>query len=202
MQEYRDEKGKIKNHPICYVSGQFRRNQLNWAAFMKEAYAIYMLVRKLSFYVTDAEVIIKCDLLPLKKFPNKQTMNFKVNNWAVELEQFKLCLDCIPGSWNLLANSLSHLLDVDPDARQTGEAEGHKFGSYCFEELKPAKVLETISTEVIQLQGRSSETVECSLNSQMTPCTEDAIFDSGEKLHKLEQLGSRTRRYHRRKKLW
>ena len=87
-QEHLDEKGKGKNHPICYVSGQFRGSQLNWAALTKEAYAIYMSVRRLSFYVTDVEVTIRSDHLPLKKFLNKQTMNSKVNNWAVELEQF------------------------------------------------------------------------------------------------------------------
>ena len=80
-QEFQDEKGKRKNHPICYVSGQFQGSQLNWAALTKEAYAIYMSIRRLSFYVTDAEVTIKCDHLPLKKFLNKQTMNSKVNNW-------------------------------------------------------------------------------------------------------------------------
>ena len=44
-QEYQDEKGRKKNHPICYVSGQFRGSQLNWAALTKEAYAIYMSIR-------------------------------------------------------------------------------------------------------------------------------------------------------------
>ena len=87
-QEHLDEKGKAKDHPICYMSGQFRGSQFNWAALTKEAYAIYMSVRGLSFYMTDAEVTIRIDHLPLKKFLNKQTMNSKVNNWAVELEQF------------------------------------------------------------------------------------------------------------------
>ena len=85
-QEYTDEKGKSKNHPICYVSGQFHGSQFNWAALTKETYAIYMSVRKLSFYVTDADVIIRSDHLLLKKFLNKQTMNSKVNNWAVDLD--------------------------------------------------------------------------------------------------------------------
>ena len=43
-QEYADEKGRLKNHPICYVSGQFRGSQLNWATLTKEAYAIYMSI--------------------------------------------------------------------------------------------------------------------------------------------------------------
>ena len=154
-QEHLDEKGKAKNHPICYVSGQFRGSQLNWAALTKEAYAIYMSVQRLSFYVTDAEVTIRSDHLPLKKFLNKQTMNLKVNNWVVELEQFRLHLEWIPGTRNLLADSLSHLLDVVPDAQKSKEPDDQEFGSYCFEELEPAKVMEKVSTEVIELTDNS-----------------------------------------------
>ena len=137
------------------MSGQFRGSQLNWAALTKEAYAIYMSVRRLSFYVTDAEVTIKIDHLPLKKFLNKQTMNSKVNNWVVELEQFRLHLEWIPGTRNLLADSLSRLLDVVPDAQKTKEPDDQEFGSYCFEDLEPAKVMEKISTEVIELNDNS-----------------------------------------------
>ena len=154
-QEHLDEKGNAKNHPICYVSGQFRGSQLNWAALTKEAYAIYMSVRRLSFYVTDVEVTIRSDHLPLKKFLNKQTMNSKVNNWAVELEQFRLHLEWIPGTRNLLADSLSPLLDVVPDAQKTKETDNQEFGSYCFEEMEPAKVMEKVSMEVIELNDNS-----------------------------------------------
>ena len=92
-------------------------------------------------------------------------MNSKVNNWAVELEQFRLHLEWIPGSQNVLADSLSHLIDVVPDAKQPDEPKDHEFGSYCFEELEPAKVFEKISTEVIETQAVASEGVECSLES-------------------------------------
>ena len=34
-QEETDDKGRTKSHPICYISGQFRGSQLNWAALMK-----------------------------------------------------------------------------------------------------------------------------------------------------------------------
>ena len=163
-QEHLDDKGKANNHPICYVSRQFRGSQLNWAALTKEAYAIYMSVRRLSFFIMDVEVTIRSDHLPLKKFLNKQTMNLKVNNWAVELEQFRLHLEWIPRSRNLLADSLSCLLDVVPDAQKSKEPDDQEFGSYCFEELEPAKVLETISTEVIELSD-SSEDSKCSQES-------------------------------------
>ena len=114
-----------------------------------------MSVRRLSFYVTDAEVTISSDHLPLKKFLSKQTMNSKVNNWAVELEQFRFHLEWIPGTRNLLADSLSRLLDVVPDAQKTKERDDQEFGSYCFEELEPAKVMEKVSTEVIELTDNS-----------------------------------------------
>ena len=73
----------------------------------------------------------------------------------VELEQFRLHLEWIPGTRNLLADSLSRLLDVVPDAQKTKEPDDQEFGSYCFEELEPAKVMERISTEVIELTDSS-----------------------------------------------
>ena len=78
------------DHPVAYVSGLFRGSQLNWAALTKEAYAIYMSVKKLAFYLTDADVLLKSDHLPLKKFLQKNTLNNKVNNWAMELEAFNI----------------------------------------------------------------------------------------------------------------
>ena len=62
--------GKVvtTHHPITYVSGLFRGSHLNWAVITKEAYAIYMSIKKLSFYLTDVEIILRSDHLPLKKF--------------------------------------------------------------------------------------------------------------------------------------
>ena len=151
-QEYPDEKGRMKNHPICYVSGQFRGSQLNWAALTKEAYAIYMSIRRLVFYLSDADVTIKCDHLPLKKFLMKQMLNSKVNNWAVELEQFNLKLEWIMGSKNTLADTLSRLLEVCPEAKLEPEPPGQEFGCYCFEEMTPVQVdyIEEIETVKIE----------------------------------------------------
>ena len=59
-----DGKTITTDHPVAYVSGLFRGSQINWAALTKEAYAIYMSVKKLSFYLTDAEVLLKSDHLP------------------------------------------------------------------------------------------------------------------------------------------
>ena len=109
------------DHPVAYVSGLFRGSQLNWAALTKEAYVIYMSVKKLAFYLTDADVLLKSDHLPLKKFLQKNTLNNKVNNWATELEAFNIRFEHVSGKANILADMLSRLIDLDPDARLNPE---------------------------------------------------------------------------------
>ena len=47
------------------------------------------------------------------------------------------------------------MLDFVPDAQKTKEPDDQEFGSYCFEELEPAKVMEKVSTEVIELTDNS-----------------------------------------------
>ena len=50
--------GKVvqTNHPVSFVSGMFCDSQLNWAAMTKEAYAIYMTVKKSTFYLTGCVI--------------------------------------------------------------------------------------------------------------------------------------------------
>ena len=123
------------DHTVAYVSGLFRGSQLNWAALTKEAYAIYMSVKKLSFYLTDATVLLKSDHLPLKKFLQKNTLNNKVNNWAMELETFNIKFQHVSGKTNILVDTLSCLVDIDPDARLDPENAGWGFGYCVFETL-------------------------------------------------------------------
>ena len=78
-QPYTEEMGGklvTVHHPVTYVSGHFRGSQLNWAALTKEVYAIYMSVKKFSFYLTDMEIMLRSDHLPLKKFLLKDTLDW------------------------------------------------------------------------------------------------------------------------------
>ena len=43
-------------HPITYMSGLFRGSQNNWACLTKEAYVTYMSIKKLMYYLEDADV--------------------------------------------------------------------------------------------------------------------------------------------------
>ena len=62
-----DGKEVTKNHLVSFVSGLFYGSQLNWAAMTKEVYAIYMTVKKNTFYLTGQDITLRSDHLPLKK---------------------------------------------------------------------------------------------------------------------------------------
>ena len=134
-------------HPITYMSGLFRGSQINWACLTKEAYAIYMSIKKLMYYLEDADIILRSDHLPLKKFLAKNTLNSKVNNWAVEISPFRITFEYIKGIKNTLADTMSRLIDMDPQIQPKPEPEGYELGYYTFDQL-PA--LEVSNVETIQ----------------------------------------------------
>ena len=71
-------------------------------------------------------------------------MNTKVNNWAVELEAYNLKFEYIKVIKNNLADTLSRLLEIDPDIALPAEPLCTEFGYNCFEELPPVEVGEII----------------------------------------------------------
>ena len=167
-----DGKSTTTDHPVTFVSGLFRGSQLNWAALTKEAFAIYMSIKKLSFYLTDAQILLRSDHKPLEKFLLKNTLNSKVDNWARELEAFNIQFDYIKGSSNILADTLSCLIAIDPDTPTTPEEPGYEFGYAIFEEFpkvqtKTYEVNEVIvgmDTEIIKNDPELQNSLQCIQN--------------------------------------
>ena len=126
-------------HPVTYISGLFHGSQLNWAAMTKEACAIYMTVKKSTFYITGHDVTLRSDHLPLNKFLKQMTLNNTVNNWVMEIESFKIKFVHIAGKDNILVDTLSRLIDIDPDVELQPELKDYEFGCYAFETLPKAK---------------------------------------------------------------
>ena len=90
---------------------------------------------------------------PLKRFLLKTTLNDKVNNWAVKLETYRIKFEHIKGKSNVLADTLSRLISIDPDVKLEPELMGYEFGQYCFEELPKASsytINEIITGQVIE----------------------------------------------------
>ena len=85
-------------HPITYMSGLFRGSQINWPCLTKEAYASYMSIKKLSYYLEDADITLRRDHLLLKRFLAKNNLNSKVNNWAIEISPVHITLNILKES--------------------------------------------------------------------------------------------------------
>ena len=89
--------------------------------------------------------MLRSDHLPLKKFLVKNTLNSKVNNWAIEISPFCITFKYIKGIKNTLADTMSQLINIDPQILQDSEPEGYEFGNYTFDTL-PALQVSNIET--------------------------------------------------------
>ena len=141
-----EEKETKLLHPITYTSGLFRGSQINWTCLTKEAYAIYMSIKKLVYYLEDTDVTLRSDHLPLKRFLAKNTLNSKVNNWAIEISPFRITFEHIKGIKNTLADIMSRLIDIDAQVQPEPEPEGYEFGYYTFDKLPNLEVSNIEST--------------------------------------------------------
>ena len=134
-------------HPITYMSGLFRGSQMNWACLTKEAYVIYMSIKKLAYYLEDTDITLRSDHLPLRKFLAKNTLNSKVNNWAIEISPFQITSEYIKGIKITLAITMSRLIDIDLQVQPESEPEGYEFGYYPFDTLPTLEVSNVETTQ-------------------------------------------------------
>ena len=75
----------------------------------------------------------------MKRFLQRNTLNTKVNNWAVEISPFKITFEYIKGIKNTLADTMSRLIALDPDNQMVDEPEGFEYGYYAFDNIDPIK---------------------------------------------------------------
>ena len=150
---------------------------MNWACLTKEAYAIYMSIKKLAYYLEDADIILRSDHLPLKKFLAKNTLNSKVNNWAIEISPFCITFEYIKGIKNTLADTMSQLININPQTQQESEPEGYKFGYYTFDTLP------TLEVSNIDTTQNASDTNKSDFNDKLIelPLDNDTLFELQQK---------------------
>ena len=67
-------------------------------------------------------------------------MNAKVKNWAVELESQNINFKFIAGTRNVLADTLSRLIELNESIKLPEEEPGYEFRYTPFKELPPARV--------------------------------------------------------------
>ena len=90
----------------------------------------------------------------------------------MELEAFNIQFDYIKGSSNILADTLSRLIAIDPDTPTTPEEPGYEFGYAIFEgfpkvQTKTYEVNEVIvgtDTEIIKNDPELQNSLQCIQN--------------------------------------
>ena len=94
-----------------------------------------MSVKNLSFYLDNTDIMLRSSHLPLRKFLEKNTLNSKVNSWAIEIEHNQIIFEYIKVIKNTLADTVNRLIIIDPDICQDPELKSHEYGYCMFEEL-------------------------------------------------------------------
>ena len=136
-----DGKSVTTDHPVAFVSSCSEAASLTVLYSDERRIAVYMSVKKLSFYLDQAEITLRSDHLPLKRFLQKNTLNSKINIWAMELKSFNIQFEYIQGSKNVLADILSRLIDIDEDTQLPPE-QGYEFRYSVFEDLPKIKTFQ------------------------------------------------------------
>ena len=70
-------------------------------------YIIYVAVKKLAYYLGHANITLKSDHYPLKKFLEKIILQSKVNKWPVEISPLEIKYKYMKGIENTLADTMS-----------------------------------------------------------------------------------------------
>ena len=112
-----------------------------------------MSIKKLTYYLEDTEITLRSDHLLLKRFLQRNTLNTKVNNWAVEISSFKITFEYIKGIKNTLANTMSRLIALEPDNQLVDELKGFEYGYYAFDNIDPIETQVEINEMTNRKEG-------------------------------------------------
>ena len=116
-----------------------------------------MSIKKLTYYLEDADITVRSDHLPLRKFLAKNTLNSKVNNWAIEISPFCITFKYIKGIKNTLAHTMSRLIDIDQQVQPESELTGYEFGYYTFDTLPTLEVSNVETSQNTSLPVNDTE---------------------------------------------
>ena len=104
-------------------------------------------------------------------------LNSKVNNWAIEISPFHITFEYIKGIKNTLADTMSQLIDIDPQIQQNSEPEGYKFGYYTFDTLPAVEVSNIETTQ----DTSENDKIDSDENFMELPLDNDILFELQQK---------------------
>ena len=76
--------------PFVFLSHTFTDTQQKWSTMEQEAYGIYYLVTKWTYYLQGSDIVVCNEHKPLQKFLHGKNANNKVNRWSLELATYNI----------------------------------------------------------------------------------------------------------------
>ena len=103
--------------PVAFLSHTFTDTQRRWSTPEQEAYGIYFAIKKWTYYLQGADIIVQNYHKPLAQFLNWKNRNTKINRWRLELASYNITLEWISGTKNKAADCLLQLVEL-PEKHQ------------------------------------------------------------------------------------
>ncbi len=97
------------DHPVCYFSRKFNKNQKNYSTIEKECLALILALQHFNVYVSSTEVplIVYSDHNPLVFLHKLKDKNQRLLRWSLILSEYNMKITHIKGRDNLIADCLS-----------------------------------------------------------------------------------------------
>jgi len=94
-------------HPTCYFSRKLNKHQCNYSVIERECFGLLLSVRVFSVYFNGNPIRVLTDHNPLKYLKQMANHNRKLLRWSLELQQYNLVIEHLPGKQNILPDILS-----------------------------------------------------------------------------------------------
>ena len=98
-------------HPVAYFSAKLDVHQINYSTVEKELLAIVAAVKKFECYLQPSIIPLKVysDHNPLTFLHRNKNSNQRMLRWSLFLQPYNIDISHIPGSQNVLADTLSRI---------------------------------------------------------------------------------------------
>ena len=99
------------DHPVCYLSKKFKKQQKNYSTIGNECFAFILAIQHFEVYLSSALFPIDffIDHNPLSFLHKLKNKNQRLLRWSLMLQEYNLDVRHIKGRDNLIPDALSRL---------------------------------------------------------------------------------------------
>lgn len=99
------------DHPVCYFSKKFNKQQKNYSTIEKECLALILAIQHFEVYLTScpSPIIVFSDHNPLSFLHKLKNKNQRLLRWSLLLQEYSLDIRHIRGRDNIIPDALSRV---------------------------------------------------------------------------------------------